>query len=169
MIVSIEELKVFSEFANMTDTQLTLMCEGVEDFVRQYTNNTFVNRNITFNTPSSNGKLDTLSPLVKVGDSVLISNSQYNDGVYVVNSEDGTLDKELLDCDNKVTLIQYPNAVKLGVIKMLQYNARMDSKVGIASESISRHSVSYTQSNDTVGGYPSSLTSFLKPYMKARF
>ena len=171
MIITVEELKKVSELSSVPDEQLTVMCEGIEDFIRQYTNNNFIVKNVTFNTPSLNGKLDTVSPLFKVGDTVLISNSKFNDGVYVINDLDGTLDKELFDDDNnKVTLVKYPPAVKLGVVKLLQYNAKMDDKVGISSESLSRHSVSYAQpSNDSVGGYPASLMSFLKPYMKARF
>lgn len=171
MIVSIEELKTVSELSNIPDEELRLMSEGLEDFIRTYTNNNFINRNITFNTPSVEGKLEMVSPMVKVGDTILISNSQYNNGVYVLNSENGTLDRELFDCDdNKVSLIQYPNAIKLGFIKLLKYNATMDKKVGIASESISRHSVSYSQpDSNSIGGYPSHLMSFLKPFMKARF
>ena len=171
MIITVEELKQVSELSNIPDEQLTVMCEGIEDFIRQYTNNNFIVKNVTFNTPSLNGKLDTVSPLFKVGDTVLISNSKYNNGVYVINDLDGTLDKELFDDDNnKVTLVKYPPAIKLGVVKLLQYNAKMDSKVGISSESLSRHSVSYTQpTSDSIGGYPASMMSFLKPYMKARF
>ena len=171
MIITVEELKKVSELSNIPDEQLTIMCEGIEDFIRQYTNNNFTVKNVTFNAPSTDGKLETVSPLFNVGDTVLISNSKYNDGVYVLTAMDGTLDKELLDDDNnKVTLVKYPPAVKLGVIKLLQYNAKMDDKVGISSESLSRHSVSYAQpTSDSIGGYPSSLMSFLKPYMKARF
>ena len=96
---------------------------------------------------------------------------QYNNGVYVINDLDGTLDKALFDDDNyKVTRVKYPPAIKRGVVKLLQYNSKMDSKVGISSESLSRHSVSYAQpSSDSIGGYPASMMSFLKPYMKARF
>ena len=171
MIITVEELKQVSELSNISDEQLTVMCEGIEDFIRQYTNNNFIVKNVTFNTPSTNGKLATVSPLFKVGDTVLISNSKYNNGVYVINDLDGTLDKELFDDENnKVTLVKYPPAIKLGVVKLLRYNAKMDSKVGISSESLSRHSVSYAQpTSDSIGGYPSSLMSFLKPYMKARF
>ena len=171
MIITVEELKAVSGLSNIPDEQLEMMCEGIEDFIRQYTNNNFIVKNVTFNTPSTNGKLDTVSPLFKVGDTVLISNSKYNNGVYVINDLDGTLDKELFDDDNnKVTLVKYPPAIKLGVVKLLQYNAKMDDKVGISSESLSRHSVSYTQpSSDSIGGYPPHLMSFLKPYMKARF
>ena len=171
MIITVEELKQVSELSSISDEQLTVMCEGIEDFIRQYTNNNFIVKNVTFNTPSLNSQLDTVSPLFKVGDTVLISNSKYNNGVYVINDLDGTLDKELFDDDNnKVTLVKYPSAIKLGVVKLLQYNAKMDSKVGISSESLSRHSVSYAQpTSDSIGGYPASMMSFLKPYMKARF
>lgn len=171
MIITVEELKQVSELSSISDEQLTIMCEGIEDFIRQYTNNNFIVKCVTFNTPSTNGKLATVSPLFKVGDTVLISNSKYNNGVYVINDLDGTLDKELFDDDNnKVTLVKYPHAIKLGIVKLLQYNAKMDSKVGISSESLSRHSVSYAQpTSDSIGGYPSSLMSFLKPYIKARF
>ena len=171
MIISIDELKSYSDLSNVPDAELTMMCEGIEDFITKYTNNNFVVRNTSFVTPITDGRLETVSPLVKVGDTVLITDSHYNDGVYTVESADGTLNKDVLDDDyNKVTLVRYPTAVKLGVVKLIQYNVRMDSKVGISSESISRHSVSYAQpSSDSIGGYPSSLMSFLKPYMKARF
>ena len=171
MIITVEELKKVSELSNIPDEQLTVMCEGIEDFIRQYTNNNFIVKNVTFNTPSMDGKLETVSPLFKVGDTVLISKSKYNNGVYTLNDIEGTLDKELFDDDNnKVTLVKYPPAVKLGVVKLLQYNTKMDSKVGISSETISRHSVSYAQpTSDSICGYPSNLMSFFKPYMKARF
>ena len=106
MIITIEELKKVSELSNIPDEQLTVMCEGIEDFIRQYTNNNFIVKNVTFNTPSMDGKLETVSPLFNVGDTVLISNSKYNNGVYVLTAMDGTLDKELFDDDNKVTLVK---------------------------------------------------------------
>ena len=162
MIITVEELKAVSELSSIPDEQLTVMCEGIEDFIRQYTNNNFIVKNVTFNTPSLNGKLDTVSPIFKVGDTVLISNSKYNNGVYVLTATDGTLDKEVFDDDNnKITLVKYPPSIKLGVVKLLKYNVKMDDKVGISSESLSRHSVSYAQpSSDSIGGYPSGLMSF---------
>lgn len=171
MIISIEELRLINELSTLSDIQLEMMSKGIEDFIRKYTNNNFINKNVTYNTPSVDGKLNAVSPMFNIGDTVIISNSKYNNGLYVIQSLDGTLDKTLFDDDNnKVTLVKYPESVKLGVIKLLQYNAVMDGKMGIASESISRHSVSYSQpTSDAIGGYPSSLMSFLKPYVKARF
>ena len=171
MIVSLEDLKGVSELSNIPGNQLATMCEGIEGFIRQYTNNNFTNKNITFNTQSSDGKLDTVLPPFKVGDTVLISKSTYNNGVYVIDNMDGTLNKELLDSDNnKVTLVQYPQSIKSGVIKLLQYDTKMNDKMGISSESISRHSVTYSQPQaDSINGYPSYMMSFLNPYVKARF
>ena len=54
---------------------------------------------------------------------------------------------------------------------LLKWEATGRDKVGVASETISRHSVSYYQFNDSemVMGYPASLMGFLKPFVKARF
>ena len=171
MIITVEELKAVSELSSIPDEQLTVMCEGIEDFIRGYTNNSFTVRGITIYTPSTNGKLDKVSPIFKVGDTIQIKEPAGNAGIYVIQDLDGTLDKELFDDDNnKITLVKYPPSIKLGVVKLLQYNAKMDDKVGISSESLSRHSVSYAQpSSDSIGGYPASMMSFLKPFMKARF
>lgn len=66
---------------------------------------------------------------------------------------------------------QYPMDVKMGVINLMKWEFTSRDKVGVASESISRHSVTYfdmTGDNSTMG-YPRALMGFLKPYMKARF
>lgn len=67
--------------------------------------------------------------------------------------------------------IVYPPDVKIGVINMINYDLTVREKAGIASESISRHSVSYADQSDnnSDAGYPKSVIGFLKPYMKARF
>ena len=171
MILTDNELVNLNKSLNTDIEHLRMLCDGLEDFIRQYTNNNFTVKNITYNTPVVDGKLETQSSLINEDDCVLISKSLYNDGVYVIESIDGTVDKELFDEPMvKVTLVKYPNAIKMGVIELLKYNVRMNDKVGISSESISRHSVSYSGVGaDAIGGYPSSMMAFLKPYMKARF
>ncbi len=67
-------------------------------------------------------------------------------------------------------IIIWPDDIKLGVINLYQWDIENRDKLGIASESLSRHSVSYTGlSGDSEGGYPKALMGFLTPYMKARF
>ena len=66
---------------------------------------------------------------------------------------------------------QYPMDVKMGVVNLLKWEATNRDKVGVASESISRHSVTYfnMDGDNSIMGYPRSLMGFLRPYMKARF
>lgn len=66
---------------------------------------------------------------------------------------------------------EYPMDVKMGVVNMLNWDLENRDKVGIQSETISRHSVTYFNMDgaNSSMGYPKSLLGFLKPYMKARF
>ena len=66
---------------------------------------------------------------------------------------------------------EYPMDVKMGVINMLNWDLENREKVGIQSETISRHSVTYfnMDGDNSIMGYPKSLLGVLKPYMKARF
>ena len=68
-------------------------------------------------------------------------------------------------------VIEYPMDVKMGVVNMLKWDMNNREKVGVQSESISRHSVTYYDQTgaNTAMGYPVALVGFLKPYMKARF
>lgn len=68
-------------------------------------------------------------------------------------------------------VVVYPADIKIGVVNLLKWELGNRDKVGIASETISRHSVTYIDQTDTntLMGYPASLMGFLKPYHKARF
>lgn len=67
--------------------------------------------------------------------------------------------------------VQYPMLVKMGAIDLLKYDTANKGKAmeDIASESISRHSVTYKDRSANVDGYPKNLLAFLKPYKRARF
>lgn len=67
--------------------------------------------------------------------------------------------------------IVYPADIKLGVVNLMKWEIDNRDKLGIQSETISRHSVTYADANGDsyVMGYPKSLMAVLKPYMKARF
>lgn len=65
----------------------------------------------------------------------------------------------------------YPMDVKMGVVNLMKWELNNRDKVGVASETISRHSVTYfnMDAGNNVMGFPVSLLGFLKPYKKARF
>ena len=154
---------------------LEVKLQALELLIRKYTNNNFQNRNIRFVSPAINGELYLSTNLLKVGDTLEVSQSIYNDGLYVVkaiNNNVITLDKPLID-EKKllVTKVVYPFDVQIGIINMLKWDLDNRNKIGIASESISRHSVTYfnMDGDNSSIGYPKSLVGFLKPYMKARF
>ncbi len=174
MIISVEELKEFVS-TNKADKVLELELLALEKSIRNYTNNNFQNINFRFLLNASNSKLVITTPYLKVGDTIQISQSKFNDGVYYIKeiaSESITLNKSLYDEEDLlITKIEYPEDIKLGVIQLVQYNEKNRDKIGIASETISRHSVSYQNldGTNTKIGFPEALVGFLKPYMKARF
>lgn len=74
---------------------------------------------------------------------------------------------------------EYPPDVKLGVIELMRYDLRSSSeigassraKIGVAAETLSRHSVTY-ESNKPENFemcYPKNMLGFLSPYMCAQF
>jgi hypothetical protein len=66
---------------------------------------------------------------------------------------------------------EYPMDVKLGAVNLMKWELQSRDKVGVASETISRHSVTYIDQTaaNTLMGYPAALMGFLKPYKRARF
>lgn len=176
MIISGEELMRMPEFNGMDESVLKRKLNGIEDLVRSYTNNNFQNRMKRFSAPSSDSVLLGWSKLLKVGDTVQISES-INDGLYVVKAIDKvnrtmTLDSALIDAEyNLVTKIEYPDAIVDGVVNLMIWEVQNRSKVGIQSETLSRHSVTYfaQDASNQLMGYPVTLLGFLKPYIKARF
>lgn len=174
MIVNVEKAKQYIK-TNEIDEVLEGKLQALELLVRKYTNNNFQNRNVRFVCQSINGKLQLSTNLLKVGDTIEISQTIVNDGLYVIkqiNNNEITLDIPLVDEPYLlVTKIVYPFDVQMGVINMLKWDLNNRDKVGVASESISRHSVTYfnMDGDNSSIGYPKSLVGFLKPYMKARF
>ena len=66
---------------------------------------------------------------------------------------------------------EYPADIKIGVVNLMKWELERRDKVGVASESISRHSVNYFDmtGDNSILGYPKALTGFLQPYKRARF
>lgn len=177
MIVTVDEVLSLPEFINADRDQVKKKLDALETMVRKYTNNNFQNRNIRFSASSEGQILKGCHPFIRVGDTLQISDSEVNDGLYVVAEVDleagtVTVDNELFPVPyNLVTKIVYPADVKDGVINLMKWENAMRDKVGIQSETLSRHSVTYfnQDANNQVMGYPASLMGFLKAYIKARF
>ena len=124
-------------------------------------------RNRRFYTGIADGVFTKAYPYIKKGDTVQISESKLNNGLYLFSNNMELMDEE--HC--MVTKVVYPMDVKMGAANMLKWDLENRDKVGIQSETISRHAVTYFNmdgDNSTVG-YPKSLVGFLKPYKKARF
>lgn len=126
-----------------------------------------------FYAPSDSEGIIGSSPFLEIGDTVEI-NESINEGIYTVEKIEAEmirLDRKLYAAaDNMVTKVVYPEAVKEGVLNMLQWELNMRSKTGIKSETLSRHSVTYFDMDaaNSLDGYPVSLMGFLEPYYKAR-
>ena len=98
-----------------------------------------------------------------------------NEGLFTIDKVDNnsfSVKEDVVDESNVLcTKIVYPMDVKMGVVNLMKWDMNNRDKVGIQSETISRHSVTYFNmdgDNSTIG-FPKSLIGFLKPYIKARF
>lgn len=173
MIISVEEIKKMSKFANYDDAELERKMQAIEQAIRSYTNNYFQDRNKRIECASLNGILQDTSPYFSVGDTLQISKSN-NAGLYVISEIGKTieLDKTLYDEPyNLVTKIVYPADVVEGALRLLEWSFTQSNKVGVQSETLSRHSVTYfnMDGDNSIMGYPKSLFGFLKPYKCAKF
>lgn len=168
MIMTVEEFRKYvPTAAGASNDILEGKLQAVELLIRKYTNNNFQDRNRRFCTGISDGAFTKTYPYIKEGDTVQISESKLNNGLYLFSDDMELLDEEYC----LVTKVVYPMDVKMGVANMLKWDIENRDKVGIQSETISRHAVTYFNmdgDNSTIG-YPKSLIGFLKPYKKARF
>lgn len=174
MIISVNELKRNPKFAEYDDEVLEMELKAIEQGIRSYTNNNFQDIRKRITCAALDGVLQGTSPYFKVGDTVEVSRSN-NAGLYVITAIDGekiTVDGELYDEPyNMVTKVHYPADVVAGALRMLDWKLTQSGKVGVQSESISRHSVTYfnMDGDNSIMGYPKSLLGFLKPYKCVRF
>ena len=178
MILTVSELRQHIT-TDEEDNVLEAKLQALELLIRAYTNNNFQIRafRAVAVAVAEGGKLLFNSPVpFKVGDTLQLTESDFMPGelVTVASVLDGavTVNEELADESGVVvTKVKYPMDVKMGVVNLLKWELDNREKVGVASESISRHSVTYVDQtgDNTIMGYPVALMGFLKPYRKARF
>ena len=175
MILKAEDIIKLPDFIGQDSSTIQEKLDALEVLIRGYTHNNFQVRKVRCSGASTDKKVLCSHPFLKVGDTVQISESEVNDGLYVikdVGSDYIQLDKELYPVShNLVTLIKYPADITQGIIELMKWERLNRRKVGIKAETISRHSVTYydQDANNQVRGYPVSLLGFLESYKKARF
>lgn len=175
MIISVEKAKKLIKFNDWTDERIERKLKAVEQTIRAYTNNNFQNRSIRFKGSIIAQQLQGFNiPGIKIGDTVQITESKYNMGLHVIKS----ISKDVITTDNRlideshvlVTKVEYPEDVIDCAINLLEWDVKYREKVGIQSETLSRHSVSYfnMDGDNSFMGYPKSLLGCLAAYRKAR-
>lgn len=175
MLMTIDELRTYVE-TNESDEVLGAKLQALELLIRGYTNNNFQIRAIRSEADIFDRKfLVGVNRYFKVGDTVQVTSSEFNNGLYTIAEVDGesfTVNEDTID-ENVVlvTKVAYPTDVKLGVANLLKWEIENRGKVGISSETISRHSVTYFDmtGDNSLMGYPKALLGFLEHYKKARF
>lgn len=177
MILTVEELRQHIT-TDADDQSLEAQLQALELLIRAYTNNNFQKRAfraVAVASAGSNQLLVAGAAPFKAGDTLEITESDLNAGlVNVVAVYDGAISvsEDLYDESGVVvTKVVYPADVKLGVVRMLQWQLDNGDKVGIQSETVSRHSVTYfnMDGDNSAMGFPKSLLGFLRPYKRARF
>lgn len=173
MIVPLEMAKKLPGYLDMAEEEVTAHLGAVESRIRAITHNDFRNLDMDAFGYVQGGNFRGPSQYFQIGDRVQVSQCVANNGLYDIVMIAGdliTLDRPLYECDHlRLAKVVYPPDVQAGAIAILKWEQSPHAdKAGIASESLSRHSVSYV-SGEYSGGYPKALTSFLAPYMKARF
>lgn len=175
MIMSLEELEKYIDVSEYDDDSISSNLESIESLIRKASNNNFNVKSYRVKTKIEGGIIKTTSKFFEAGDTLQISRSIYNDGIYTVKekTEEGIIVNALLYDEQEIyiTKVKYPQDIKKGAATLLKYDLEERGKQFVQSETLSRYSVRYNNEgmNDTFYGYPKSLMSFIAPYRKARF
>lgn len=177
MIFTAEELcGLIKEAELIPDSTILLWLDSIENVIRTYCHNSFQNPKIRFEAESINGNLMGNSPYIQPGDTVQISHSGVNDGLYLVTltwTGLTELNKDLYDVPlNRITKVEYPSGIKEAALDLFKWKMNFGDKIGIKSESetLSRHSqtITYEDNNSLYMGYPKSILGSLNLWKKAR-
>lgn len=174
MIISANDAKKYVDAVKgWSDEKIERKLAAIEQTIRKYTNNEFkeFGCRTTAGIVGSRFVCDDVVPF-KAGDTVQVSQSLFNEGLYVITSasdsyltvaEDVTDEEYLL-----VTKVHYPEDVVDCALNLLEWDVKNRSKVGIKSETLSRHSVTYEDSASMFNGYPKGILNSVTLYKKAR-
>ena len=150
MIISVEELKKYIT-TDKSEEELELMLQALEMSIREYTHNRFHQKPfVRIHADIIAGVFVTGEPIpFKVGDTIQVSigNKAIDCGIYTIteiNSDTFFVKEDIDDYANAtISKVQYGADVKRGVVNLIKWDLENRPKVGIQSETISRHSVTY--------------------------
>ncbi|MDO4377988.1 MAG: hypothetical protein Q4C64_02395 [Erysipelotrichia bacterium] len=176
MLISTDELKaLYSDFKDVNDDLLKRKLKTIESTIRAYTHNNFQNRQVRCICSANSNILTYLKGnwIFREKDTIQLNDGGLNNGLYVISkltADNIEIGETLYSSDEVlVTKIQYPDEIIEGAINLLKWDVfERDNHEGIASESISRHSVSYVNydASNTINGYPSKLFGFCATHMR---
>ena len=176
MIISVEKAKaLIGDFNGWTDTKIEMKLEAIEQTIRAYTNNNFQDRGYRITADIRDGVLISAVPFpFYVGDTVQISESQFNSNklytiLAVADNQAFTVGGDIKNEDSVlVTKIVYPADVIDCCVNLLDWEKKFGGKIGVKSETLSRHSVTYEDSAGLFRGYPKGILNAVWHYRKAR-
>jgi hypothetical protein len=174
MIISVEQAKALIDLADWKDEKIEMKLKAVEQTIRAYTNNNFQVRGYRVQASITKGALVSESPIpFAIDDTVQISESLYNSGIFTISDIYGTTFTVSEDIKDEgavlVTKVEYPADVIDCCVNLLEWSKNYGGKVGIKSETLSRHSVTYEDSATLFMGFPIGILNGLKLYKKVRF
>ena len=177
MIMTVAELRQYIT-TDEVDQVLEAKLQALELLIRAYCNNNFQKRafrSVAVAVSDGNRLITAASNPFKPGDTLQITDSEFNEGLVSVKAVTGeaiTVKEDLIEESGVIiTRVVYPPDVKIGCANLMKWELDNRDKVGVSSETISRHSVTYFDmtGDNSLMGYPKSLVGFLKPYKRARF
>lgn len=174
MLISLSDLRKLIT-TDESDFSLAMRLGAIEEKIRSYTNNHFLDIGTRTGIVIRDGLIDAECRRFHTGDTVELCHIRSNDELCIIAAvtKEGLYipSEPLLDSSRgTMTLVRYPKDVVMGAVQMLQYDLQTSGREDVASETISRHSVTYRDpsASASVLGYPSKITGFLKAYRRAR-
>ena len=104
MIISVEKFKQFVDTED-SNPVLEVKLQALESLIRKYTNNNFQVRSIRSQSAVLDNKILNPPQYLKIGDTIQISDSLLNNGVYTVKEISNTgiiTDSYLIDCQKNL-------------------------------------------------------------------
>lgn len=174
MIISANDAKKYVDAVKgWTEEKIKRKLTAIEQTIRKYTNNEFKEFECRTAAAIVGSRIVCAAVMpFKVGDTVQISQSTFNDGLYVITSANDSYITVAEDVTDEammlVTKVHYPEDVVDCALNLLEWDVKNRSKVGIKSETLSRHSVTYEDSASMFNGYPKGILNSVTLYKKAR-